>query len=96
MLERLVTAIRIETAWLPPIVVLDPFSVPKTDEPGAASQLGALLKPRISVEVGGASRPLAVAPWGEPGPSKWPALRLGLIVAGAALGVFLIVRTLRK
>lgn len=83
-LRNYVTGVTIETAWTPPIVIRDPF------QPGAPSPILQALRPRVTVEIrGGAGKPLVMAPYGDPGPSRWPlvvgagAVLLGLLVYAA-------------
>lgn len=76
ILRSLVTQVRVDTAYLPPIVIDDPFR-PGNGKPSPVLQA---LKPRITLMVSG--KPVVVTPYGDPGPSKWPAIKTGLAIAG--------------
>lgn len=93
-LAQLVTGLTIESAWLPPIVIRDPFSA--AAQPGPGSQAGALLKPRVSLEISGDPRAVSVAPWGEPGPSRWPEVKVLLIAVGLVAAALIVTRLVRK
>lgn len=83
-LQKWVTGIKVETAWLPPIEIRDPFK--PSPGPAAPNPVLSILKPRVTFELqGGALPPAKVAPYGEPGPNRWPVLRNGLLLAGLAL-----------
>lgn len=86
LLRTLVTQIRVDTEYLPPLVLNDPF------QPGQPSPLMQALKPRITLMVSG--KPVVVAPYGEPGTSKWPAIKTGLVIAGGIGLVWLLKRLL--
>jgi len=79
-----ITQIRVDTQYLPPIVMNDPFS--PNAAPGASSFLLKLLKPQITVTADGLN-PITAAPWGAPGSNKWPVVQLGLlaIMGGAVM-----------
>lgn len=85
-LSKIVKGIRIESAFLPTIDIPDPF------QPGPPNPFLQALKPKITVDLGDLSRPVVVSPYGEPGESMWPAIKMGLVVLG--LG-FLAWRVLR-
>lgn len=87
ILRSLVTQVRVDTAYLPPIVIEDPFK-PGQGPPSPVLQA---LKPRITLMVSG--RPVVVAPYGDPGPSKWPAIKTGLAIAGG-IGLVLLLKRL--
>jgi len=82
-----ITQIRIDTEYLPPIILNDPFS--SNASPGASSFLLKLLKPQVSVTASGLN-PVVAAPWGSPGANKWEYVQLGLIAA--AIGAVLLWR----
>lgn len=83
-LQKWVTGIKVETAWLPPIEIRDPFK--PSPGPAQPNALLSVLKPRVTLEIqGGALPPAKVAPYGEPGPTRWPQLRTGLQFGGVAL-----------
>ena len=80
-----ITQIRIDTEYLPPIILNDPFSPDAA--PGASSFLLRLLKPQVTVKADGLN-PITATPWGAPGSNKWPIVQLGLM-AFAAGGIML-------
>lgn len=68
-LDSLVKQIRIDTEYGPPIIIDRPFS------PDAAAGPSPLkwLKPKITITSNlDAVNPIVSAPWGEPGPTRWP------------------------
>ena len=88
-LPKWVTSIRIDTEWLPPIIIDDPFEA--TPGPSTPNPLLSVLKPRVTFEIkGGALNPVRAAPYGEPGPTRWPQLKTGLALAGIAALVLLV------
>jgi len=88
------TAIRrveVATAYGPPIVLDDPFA------PGPPNPALQRLRPKISIYTRGQRTPIVIAPYGKPGPSRWPDIERGLKILGlglAGLGVFWVVRRL--
>lgn len=80
-LMRLITRVEVHTAYGPSIELDDPF------EPGPPNPYLQKLKPRIVFYVG--DYPIAMQPYGAPGPTKWPeiegALKIGGALAAAAL-----------
>lgn len=85
-LQAWITGLTVETAWTPPVVIRDPF------KPGAPSPLMKLLRPRVTFELaGGKVKPLVIAPYGDPGPTRWP-----LVLAGGALVLGLVVYLVRR
>lgn len=72
---RLIEQVRIDSEYLPTIVLDDPFA------PGPPSPVLQALKPQITLRVAG--RDIVMAPYGTPGPTKWPLVRAGAVVAGA-------------
>ena len=79
-LTNLVTQIRVDTTWLPPIILNQPFASNASVQ--GSSPLLDILKPKITIVPSGMS-PVVASPWGDPGTSKWPVLQ-------AALGVGLL------
>lgn len=71
-----ISSITIETAWLPPLSSEAPLA-------GEPSWLLQQLKPKVTVAFA-SGQTIVRAPYGEPGPSKWPWLAAGLV---ALLGV---------
>ena len=77
VLNSVVKEARINTAWGPPIVIDSPFAPTPTGTRGA----GAWMQPEIMLVLReGYGSPQSFAPYGKPGPSKWP-----IIVAGLSL-----------
>lgn len=80
-MSKLIAQIRIDTEYGPPIVLDDPFGAN-----AAASGPSPLkwLKPRVTIvpAVQGIN-PIVSQPWGPPGPTKWPQVQAGLVIAGA-------------
>lgn len=66
----LVKSITIESEYLPPVVIDDPFA------PGQPNFWLQILKPKIIVDVGG--EPIVSAPWGEPA-QHWLQVKMLLI-----------------
>lgn len=81
-MEQLIDRIVIDTAWGPQLVL-----VPS----GEPSPAGAWLKPAASVYVKGLQSPMLIAPYGQPGPTKWPWVQ-GALVLGAGVGALLMLR----
>jgi hypothetical protein len=80
-LNSAVKAIRIESAWGPKTRITDPFS---PSPPGQTSVLGPFLKPKITLEMkSGWGGNRSIAPYGDPGPSKFPFLVAGVIALAA-------------
>lgn len=77
---RLVEKVTIETEYGPTIELNQPFA------PNAApSALLSMLKPRITFDVGG--KKISMAPYGDPGPTKWPFVKIALLaLVGLAVG----------
>lgn len=50
-----------------------------------------ILRPKVTVLVGGNAL-YSVAPAGEPGPSRWPKVRTGLLIAGLAVVGLVVVK----
>lgn len=93
VLDSLVTGIAVETAWLPTIVVRDPFS--GVVSPGASSWVLEWLRPRVSIELAGVPAG-AVAPWGDPGPTRWPLVQTALIVAAGTVALLTLALLVRR
>lgn len=87
LLSNLITNIRVDTVWGPPIVLDQPFAASPEPNPFLS-----LMKPKITVGVAGGS-PLTIAPYGEPGDSKWPFVEL-FMAAGALALLYLGMRRL--
>ncbi len=84
LLDTMVAAAQVESAWGPSVYIADPFA---PSAPGTESALGKILRPKVTVywRDGGTQ---VIAPYGEPGPTRWPFPLLalaglaGLLVAG--------------
>jgi hypothetical protein len=88
-LARNVRSITVESAYGPTITIPAPFA--PTQEPSQATALMKILKPRITIDVEGGAQPLVSAPYGVPGPTKWPIVSaIGII--GLGLGGWFTVR----
>jgi hypothetical protein len=89
-LRDLIDGVRIDSAYLPAVVLSDPFA------PGPPNPIMAVLRPQVTIYPAGAFSPVVVAPYGEPGPSRWPMVRAGLIVGGVALFALLFIRQRKR
>ena len=89
-LSRYITGIRIQSAFLPDIYLADPFAPNQAGkEPNAFLQA---LKPKITVETTAIGNK-SIAPYGEPGASMWPIIKMvALGIAGSILVRYLIKR----
>lgn len=86
-LSKYIKSIKVESAFLPEIYLPDPFA--PNQEPSAFLQA---LKPKITVELAAGLKPATIAPYGQPGPSAWPAIKTALLMAGL---LFLLRRALK-
>lgn len=85
VLQDAVKSITIETEWLPPIIVNDPFAPLPPGQTSVGAKAGSFLKPRITIET--SLGPIVSNPWGDP-TQNWPMLKtlaLGLGLLGAGL-----------
>lgn len=84
-LNDLVAEIKIESAYLPTIDLKDPFA--PGSQPGAGHWVLSALKPKVTIVPRVAAiDPITAAPFGEPGPTHWPYVRVGLLaLAGMGL-----------
>lgn len=76
-LSKYIKGIKVESAFLPEIYLPDPFA--PNQEPNAFLKA---LKPKITVELSSGLKPATIAPYGQPGPSMWPAIKTALLLAG--------------
>jgi len=55
---------------------------------GGGIDLGAVLKPKVSIFISGRSDPITIAPFGEPATAKWiiPAIAASIFFAGYFIG----------
>lgn len=81
--------VQVETVWLPTLNV----ELSGDGEGGVGDTVGRLLKPKVTLFVG-PQRISGVAPYGEPGPTQWPKLRVGFLVVGGLLALFVVRRFL--
>lgn len=81
-LANAVEELRIESAWLPPIVIARPFA--DSGPSPVASAVGSFLRPAITIRMVGGSE-YRKAPYGEPGPSKWGYIPLALVAILAVM-----------
>lgn len=90
-----IESIVIQTAFGPDVVIDYPFVEKDPNAPETfGDKIARRLKPKVTVNVKGYG-PLEMAPYGDPGPTKWPTIKW--IGAGAAaLGVFLVGRSLLR
>jgi hypothetical protein len=95
-LDSLVESIEIQSTFGPPITIRDPFrktpaTGPIVTAPGPGQKLpgfdvARMLKPKVLIKLrDGSVQPFA--PYGEPGPSRWPWVTVGL-VAGLSVLVY--------
>jgi len=88
-LSKYIKSMTIESEYLPPIHLNDPFA------PGAPNPLLQRLKPRVTVTLAdGLGDPVVIAPYGQPGASKWPIVQaLGIAaIVGLVVGAAYVVR----
>jgi hypothetical protein len=86
-----VTRLRVESSYLPPLDLANPF------QPGPPNPYLQRLRPKVTLEIaGGAVRPIVLAPYGDPGPSRWPAVRGALAFGAVALGALVVAAFVRK
>jgi hypothetical protein len=84
-LRGVVRRITVETEWLPPIVLDDPFASSEGPNPA-----GALLRPKIAIYTSADEEPFVIAPYGEPRRSNWPYVEVAAILAGGVLFALLV------
>lgn len=88
-LSRYVTGIRIQSAFLPDIYLADPFA-PNQSGKGPNAFLQAL-KPKITVETTAIGNK-SIAPYGEPGATLWPTIKIALLLSVAGVLVWKLVK----
>lgn len=86
LISEAVDTIRIETAFLPTIILDKPL------EGGQPNPLMALLKPRITVS--GRYGAQTLEPYGAP-PYNWPAVQIGLIAVAVVVTLIILRKTLK-
>lgn len=82
--SKYVSGIKIESAFLPPIDLPDPF------KPGPPNPLLQWLKPRITLDTSLGTKVLT--PYGDPGPSRWPQVKMAMLVLGVGFLVYKMIR----
>lgn len=92
LLASVVKGVRIETAFTPAFEASDPFA--ESPPSPVASLAGQLLRPKVTLLLAGGST-YPIAPYGDPGPSKWPIVQAVLIVVGLGLAGYLLSRSLK-
>jgi hypothetical protein len=80
-----VKELRIESRYTPALIIRDPFAASPPSP--IASAVGTFLRPRITAVT--AFGPIASAPYGEPGPSRWPAVQGALMISAALSAVWI-------
>ncbi len=81
-LRNLVERATVETTLMPPLVLNQPFA------PGPPNPLLQMLRPRITLRVAGSD--VVLAPYGDPGVSRWPVVKVvGMTIGGLLLGAAL-------
>jgi hypothetical protein len=80
LLNSQVKAIKIDTAYGPPIVIDRPFA-PAPPKPVGEKTAADYLKPRIEIQLDG-SNPITWAPYGDPRPGSWGWIKFGLVSVG--------------
>lgn len=80
-LSAYVKSITVESKYSPRIQLDNPFA------PGPPNPLLQAVKPQITLTLAdGLGGPVVIAPYGSPGPSKWPLIKIGgVVVLGIAL-----------
>lgn len=94
LLNSLVSGILVETSWGPPIMVEDPFKPLAPGETSTADVTGQLMKPKITVYLRTGDKYVS-SPYGDPGPTKWGFVQVGLALAALG-GLWLLLRGVRK
>ncbi len=91
-LGDLIKQIRIDSAYGPSIVIDAPFSGSPTGSSKGGSVLLGVLKPQITIVPAGGLHSEGVAPWGVPGPTRWPYIE-GLVVIAGIIGLVYLLHT---
>jgi len=89
----LIQSITISSAWGPTYTIdLQSQSASSVDGEGLIKDL----KPQVEIKWIGNQGTTAIAPWGKPGPSKWPQIKGIVTAAGIALGALLVYKVAKK
>lgn len=91
-LDATIAKIEVRSAWGPTITIDRPFGPEQA--PGASDALARLMQPEVVAYGAGGGRVFARAPYGAPGPTKWPFIALFAVV-GASVVAGLVLRRLR-
>jgi len=92
-LDAVVSRIEVRSAWAPTITIDRPFS-PSTPG-GAGDTIGKLMRPEIVVFDSTGAVVIERAPFGTPGPSRWPIVA-ALAILGGAVVLGLALRRIRS
>jgi len=91
-LDATIARIEVRSAWGPTITIDRPFGPATT--PGAGDAVARAARPEIVAYGSGGGVVFSRAPYGAPGPTKWPFVAL-LAVVGGAVVAGLVLRRLR-
>lgn len=84
----------IETSLGPKVVVDNPLAPSDVSSGDTITDLiMKTMRPKITVET--SFGPTTIMPWGEPGPTRWPLVRSGMVVGGGLLALFVLWRIVR-
>lgn len=90
-IENSLQSVSIETAYGPLILIKDPL------KPAPPNPLMQKLKPKVTLNIKGQA-PVVLEPYGDPGVSKWPMVKLigmaaaGVVIASIGYGIYRAVR----
>lgn len=92
LLQAAVTSMEMDSNYGPHVEIADPFA--PSNVPNAYLQA---MQPRVRFTLNDGSL-LTLAPYGDPGPTKWPLVKVGLAVAAAftVIGVISSVRVVKN
>lgn len=93
-LSKYIKGITVQTAYLPDIVINDPFA----KGPPVPNPILQALKPKITVslDIAGMQKDVAMTPYGEPGATKWPVIKTGLLVLAIGFLSYGVFKQLKK
>lgn len=88
--REMISRIDVDTAYGPSITLDDPFA------PGPPNPYLQKLKPRVKLHMRGEGiEPVKIAPYGDPGPTKWPLIQTSLYVGAFVIAGGLLYKLLR-
>lgn len=92
--QQSIKRLTIETSLGPTLVVDDPLA-PSDVSSGdtLVDTMMRTIRPRITIDT--TFGPTTIMPWGEPGPTRWPLVRSGLVLGGGLLALFVLWRIVR-